>query len=149
MKSAIVGALPPWRQHFFRIVCGCPRDLLDEENFGKLFLSFFRRFLPGFQHVGSQNSNRMECPCALSMRSDSNNRVTIDVSQRGVEITSRECLRASASRLLFFANCFERPVLRRSVSDGWREIRFASDQIRIVKFSFERQVSRVTPHIAE
>ena len=80
----------------------------------------------------------------------------IRVSQHGVEIRSRARLRAGASHLqfgrpalLFFADSFERSVLRRSVSDEWREIRFAGDQIRIVKFSFERQGSRVAPHIAE
>jgi hypothetical protein len=51
--------------------------------------------------------------------------------------------------LLFFTNSFESPVLRRSVSDERREIDFAGDQIRSVKFSFERQGSRVTPHIPE
>jgi hypothetical protein len=31
-------------------VCGCPGDLLDAENFGKLFLSFFVTVsLPGIQ----------------------------------------------------------------------------------------------------
>jgi len=34
-------AEPPLaRQHFFQVVCGCPKGLLDAENFGKLFLSF-------------------------------------------------------------------------------------------------------------
>ena len=47
------------------------------------------------------------------------------------------------------ADCFERAVLRRSVSDEWRKVHFAGDQIRSFKFSFERQSSRVTPHIAE
>jgi hypothetical protein len=47
MKSAIVAELPPVRQHFFRVVCGCPRGLLNAENFGKLFLTFFLMVLAG------------------------------------------------------------------------------------------------------
>ena len=35
------------------------------------------------------------------------------------------------------ANSFERAVLRRAVSDEWREIHFAVDQIRSVKFTLE------------
>ena len=42
MRSAIVAEPPLARQHFFRIVCGCPKGLLEAENFGKLFLSFSR-----------------------------------------------------------------------------------------------------------
>jgi hypothetical protein len=73
MKSAIVAELPPGRQHFFRIVCGCPRGFLDAENFGKLFLSFSERSLP---KSNIQNSNQIECRNALSMCSEDNNRVT-------------------------------------------------------------------------
>src|SRR5262249_34962582 len=50
--------------------------------------------------------------------------------------------------LFLFANSFERPVLRRSIPNGWREIPFAGDQIGSVKFSFERQGSGVTTDIA-
>jgi len=41
VKTAIVAELPSGRQHFFRFVCGCPKGLLDAENFGKLFLRVF------------------------------------------------------------------------------------------------------------
>jgi len=48
-----------------------------------------------------------------------------------------------------YASRFECAVFRRSVSDEWREVHFAGDQIRSVKFSFERQGSSVTPYIAD
>jgi len=41
-------------------VWGCPKGLLEAENFGKLFLSFFSRFCWEFNHLGSQNSSRAE-----------------------------------------------------------------------------------------
>ena len=40
MKSGIVAEPPLRGQHFFRIVCGCRRGLLDAKNLGKLFLIF-------------------------------------------------------------------------------------------------------------
>jgi hypothetical protein len=40
MKSAIVAVVPLVRQHFFRVMCGCPVGLLDAEKFSKAFLSF-------------------------------------------------------------------------------------------------------------
>jgi hypothetical protein len=47
VKAAVVAGLPLGRQHFFRIVCGCPKGLFDPENFGKLFLSFFVTIFAG------------------------------------------------------------------------------------------------------
>ena len=70
---------------------------MDPENFGKLFLSFFLTVLLGIQHLGSQNSGRMECRKALSMRSEGDNSVTIPCPQYGVEI---KVARASFSMAL-------------------------------------------------
>ena len=131
--------------------------LSDAENSGKLFLSFVPTILARNPANISKSelrrwnvATRYQCAPKVTIM------LLIRVSQHGVEIRSRARLRAGASRLqfgrlalLFFANSFERSVLRRSVSDEWREIRFAGDQIRTVKFSFERQGSGVAPHIAE
>jgi hypothetical protein len=51
MKSAIVAESPPARQHFFRVVCGCPNGLLDAENFGKLFLASSEGFRWKYNHL--------------------------------------------------------------------------------------------------
>ena len=67
-EPPFVAEPPQPRQHFFPVVYDCPKGLLGPENFGKLFLSFFRQFVLGIQHLGSQNSGRMECRKALSMR---------------------------------------------------------------------------------
>jgi hypothetical protein len=61
VKIGIVAELLRMRQHFFRFVCGCRGDLLDAENFGKLFLSFFYRFLLQIQHPEAGISGRGEC----------------------------------------------------------------------------------------
>ena len=45
-EAQLVAKLPLSRQHFFRIVCGCPRGLLDKENLGKLFFSYSKVFCP-------------------------------------------------------------------------------------------------------
>ena len=41
MWSVVSSGTALTRQHFFQVVCGSPGGLLDAENFGKLFLSFF------------------------------------------------------------------------------------------------------------
>jgi len=41
-EAPFVAESPLGYQHFFQVVFGCPKGLLDAENFGKLFL----RFLP-------------------------------------------------------------------------------------------------------
>jgi len=58
---------------FPNCVCGCPKGLLDAENFGKLFLTFFSTILAGIAHLGSQRLKPVECCNALSMRSESDN----------------------------------------------------------------------------
>ena len=157
MKSAIVAELPPGRQHFFRFVCGCPMGLSDAENLASFFrVSSHDSSSESDEHLKSQIqagwnvAARYQCAPKVTIM------LLIRIWQYGVEIRSRARLRAGASHLqfgrltlLFCANRFERSVLRRSVSNEWREIRFAGDQIRIVKFSFEHQRSRVAPHIAE
>ena len=40
-EAPFVAESPLGYQHFFQVVCGCPKGLLDAENFGKLYLSFF------------------------------------------------------------------------------------------------------------
>ena len=80
---------------FPNCVCGCPKGLLDAENFGKLFLTFFQQFLQESHISEARDSNRSNAAtryrCAL--------KVTIHFAQDGVEIRSRACLRAGTSRL--------------------------------------------------
>jgi hypothetical protein len=73
----------------------CRGDLLDAENFGKLFLSFFYRFLLQIQHPEAGISGRTECRNALR----SNNSVTKSMEEQGVEIKSRKCASRSCFRL--------------------------------------------------
>ena len=51
--------------------------------------------------------------------------------------------------LFLFANSFERAVFRGTISNKRRKFYFAGDRIGCFKFSFERQSSRVAPHIAD
>ena len=135
-----------------------PKGFIGYRKFWQAFFEFFLTILA--RNLTNISEARIQAGWNVATRYRCAPKVTIvlliHVSQDGVEIRSRARLRAGASRLkfgwlalFFFANSFERPVLRRSVSDEWRETRFAGDQIRSVKFSFERQGSRVTPHIAD
>ena len=51
--------------------------------------------------------------------------------------------------LFFFANGFERPMLRWSVSHQRRKFHFTGDGIRCFKFSLARQCPRVDANVAE
>jgi len=57
-----------------------PQGFIEHANFWQAFFEFF---LTGIQHLGSQNSGRMECRNALSMRVEGDNLVTIPCLQMG------------------------------------------------------------------
>ena len=100
VKRRLLAESPLGYQPFFQVVCGCPKGLLNADKFRQAFFEFFPDgFCWEFNHLGSQNSGRMEHRNALSMRSESDNPVTIPCPQYGVEIKSSGCLLSGDSRL--------------------------------------------------
>ena len=157
-EAWFVAEPPLARQHLFRVVCGCPKGLLDEENFGKLFLSFF---LTVFCWEFNISEARIQAGWNVATHYRCASKVTIlllfRVCKWGVGITSSACLLPGASRLksfgrlalFFFTNSFERAQFRRPISHKRREVYFTGDQLRSFKFPFARQHSRVASHIAD
>ena len=81
-------------------MCGCPGDLLDAENFGKLFLSFFLTvFCREFKSREGEIQAGWKRRNALSIPVESDNVVTIPCPHYGVEIKNSAYLLPRASRL--------------------------------------------------
>ena len=150
-EAPFVAESPLGYQHLFQVVCGCPKGLLNTQTFGKLFFNSLRTAdLAGQCDCATEGPGRRVWNAPSSALAMVTVLLLFRLCRHGSYVDA-DGVHSQAGRLalLFFANSFESPVLRRSVSDEWREIHFAGDQIRSVKFSFERQGSRVTPHIAD
>ena len=94
MKAAVVAELPLGGQHFFRIVCGCPRVYWMQKILASFFFEFFLK-VPAGDNSEARDSNRSN----VAARYRCAPKATIHVSQDGIEIRSRACLRAGTSRL--------------------------------------------------
>ena len=56
-EAPFVAESPPGHQHFFQVVCGCPKGLLNTQTSGKLFFKFLRT-----AHLAGQ------CDCATKVQ---------------------------------------------------------------------------------
>jgi len=130
MKSAIVAEPPLGRQHFFRVVCGCPKGLLDAENFGKLFWVFSdgscweSNIWEARTQAGWNVAARHRCAPKVTIV------LLISVPNMALKLNVAHAVWNSRRSDYSFSRTALNVPASRSVSDEWREIHFAGTKER-------------------
>ena len=81
MRAAIAAEPPLGRQHFFRVVCGCPGGLSDAGNLASFFLDFSRNREHEFHESTRIGSVQSLVGIGVIGFRNGNNAVTISLTQ--------------------------------------------------------------------